>query len=96
MTKIAAPRIGEGNGYFVAGWISWAMMLLLAFISTAGWAWASALASLLAAFGAGCFAVGFWTKLFGALERRLIDIQIAVTPADDGAPDDEPSIITGR
>lgn len=80
MAKIEPPRIGTGKGYFIAGWIAWALFLFCAMAAAGGGSGAEAVASLCAAVGIGCFAVGFWTKLFGALERRLIDVQRQLAP----------------
>jgi hypothetical protein len=99
MKQIAAPRIGTGKGYFIAGWVLFGLTVLVSFAAAGGGEGAREVASLLGAIGAGCFAVGFWVKLFGALERRLIDIQEALgapgSPAGN-MPPAEPSIITGR
>jgi hypothetical protein len=87
MSKIEPPRIGTGKGYFIAGAI---LILLGLFISMAGSTLdpgPSALGGFIAIVGASCIAVGFWVKLFGALERRLIDIQRTVTsPSEAPAP----------
>ncbi|WP_454761220.1 hypothetical protein [Caulobacter segnis] len=86
MARVEPPRIGTGKGYFIAGWIVWGLGLFCAMAAAGGGTGAGAIASLLAAVGAGCFAVGFWVKLFGALERRLIDIQHAIAPRAESAP----------
>jgi hypothetical protein len=84
---VADARIGSGFGWFYAA--AGAFLFALLF-STFGGMLGSALA---AAGGRLCIvltvlfiAVGFWTRLFGLLERRLIDIQYALTgarPADE-------------
>lgn len=98
MTKIAPPRIGTGNAYFAAGWITLAIGVLLGIVAAAGGTGAGAIGSLFLLISGGCFSVGFWFRLFGALERRMIDIQESLVSgphvADAGA--EPPSIITGR
>jgi hypothetical protein len=82
MDVIAKPRIGNGGAYFVAAGS-------LAALGVAGWLLGASngrdtrgliFAALgLAVVGA---ATGFLVRLFGLVERRLIEIQTALQPAD--------------
>lgn len=79
MPKIEPPRIGTGVGYFIGGGVSIVLGAMMSAASTPLDSGPAAIGGFLFALGAALFAVGFWVKLFGALERRLIDIQMAVT-----------------
>lgn len=83
MTKIAPPRIGRGTGYFIAGGV-------VALIGVWGLMAGDRIGAVFLALAAGCVGVGFWIRLFGLVEKRLVDIQAAVlserSPADDAKP----------
>lgn len=72
MTAITPARIGGWNTYYGLGWALLALATFLVFVQSSG------AASLSFAAGVGFMAAGFWTRLFGRLEERLIDIQAAV------------------
>ena len=82
MDVIAKPRIGSGAAYFVAagGLAALGMAAWLLGAGDGGDARGLIVPALgLALVGA---VVGFVVRLFGLLERRLIEIQAALQPAD--------------
>jgi hypothetical protein len=71
---VKAPRIGSGTGYFVLGWVS----LLLGIVVMAGAGTdvsMTAFGGFLIALAAGSFSVGFWKSIAHKIELRLIDVQ---------------------
>jgi len=85
MSKIEPPRIGTGKGYFIGGVVSLVLGVLISAASSPLDRSPAAIGGFLFALGTGLIAVGFWVKLFGALERRLIDIQTAVVSGQPSA-----------
>ena len=75
--SVAHPRIGNGTPFFVFAVAAFVVAFVCAMGATEGSATATGLASF---FGTLTFMftfLGFLTRLFGALERRLIDIEAA-------------------
>lgn len=81
---IAAPRIGSGLGYFICGWIS---LGVAAFAALIGEPATVAFAGAMVVLAGGLIGTGFLVKLFGLVERRLIDIQAAVSPPGTDEPE---------
>jgi len=86
--KVHHERLGSGVGWFVFGVLA---LLGGLFLSAAG----EAAGALLGALGGGLIVVGFWVRLFSAIEKRLIDIELwlkrwpdplAVRPANPSEP----------
>lgn len=81
--RIEPQRIGTGVAYFVFGWLAIAIGLFVGIGSSSSYAGVSAgsvFGSLLIGLGGALIAVGFWVKLFGLVERRLMDIEARLTP----------------
>ena len=74
MMAVAAARIGTGVGFFVAG------AVFLGIGAFAGLGGQAAFATMCAILGGSLIAVGFWVRLFGMVERRLIDIERRLGP----------------
>lgn len=101
-----APRIGTGTGYFVSGGISIALAVVIGVGSsgTVDSEGGAVFATVLLVLGGGLIAVGFWVKLFGLVERRLIDIERRLPGGEDpvgkaGASkpiDDMPPLVPGQ
>ena len=90
--SIAEARIGTGGGYFVAGWVSIVLGVFIGIASTASIGGSGAtFATLFVAAGVALLAVGFWTKLFGLVELRLIDIQRTLAPQEPPTAPVEPA-----
>lgn len=98
MDNIAAPRIGTGKGYFIVGAIAFGLAVFAGLAAAGGGEGAGGFSVICLSLAVGSVVIGFWIKLFGAVERRLIDIQTAIvagrTPS--AAPAEPPSIVTGR
>lgn len=73
---VRPARLGRGTGWIFGGA---ALLLLGLFVAVAagaaGDSGSSALGGFVAVFAGGMIAVGFWTRLFSAVEARLIDIE---------------------
>lgn len=92
---VKAARIGSGLGYFVAGWAAIVVGVFVGLASSAslepdGGATA---ASALVALGVALIGLGFWIKLFGLIELRLMDIEERMTPE---APAEDSTAPTAR
>ncbi len=72
---IAPPRIGGGRAYFVLGAIFIALGLFGLVAASGGGQGAAAFGVAALALGGGLLTLGFWVRLFGLLEARLIDLQ---------------------
>lgn len=75
MKSVIEPsRIGTGNGYFIlaAGMFFIGLLLMLAESITFG--------TICFGWAVGAIAVGFWVRLFGLLEMRLMDIERRLAP----------------
>lgn len=89
-------RIGKGYGWVVTGSILLGLGVLLSMggSSSGGSGGMLAFGGLLVSTGALCLVIGFWKRMFSAVEQRLIEIQIALlgerakaaTPEDLRAP----------
>ncbi|HWF00027.1 MAG TPA: hypothetical protein VG248_09550 [Caulobacteraceae bacterium] len=77
-STLAPRRIGGGGGYIAAGILVLAFAALAALAAAGGGTGAAAVAGLGLAVAAGLLAIGFWVRLFGRIEARLIDIQVAL------------------
>jgi hypothetical protein len=66
---VAAARIGTGVGFFIAGAVFFGLAAFGALASQA------AFAGMCAVLGGSLIAIGFWVRLFGMVERRLMDIE---------------------
>lgn len=78
--SVHAPRIGSGVGYFIFGTIAF---LIGGLASFGGGLSGLGAANFFTTLGVGLVAVGFWIRLFGLLELRLIDVQKTLTPRDE-------------
>jgi hypothetical protein len=78
---VAPARIGGGIGYIVGGMLCLALAAFAAFAASGGAGGAAGAAAAFSALGLGLVAIGFWIRLFGLLERRLIDIQLVLLSA---------------
>jgi hypothetical protein len=91
--SIAPPRIGTGAGWFIAGLLLLALGIFAALAGANGQEpSAVAVASFCLPVAALLIAIGFWVRLFGLLELRLIDLQRVLT----GNPAAEPDVQTPR
>lgn len=77
--SITEQRIGTGIPYFILGGLFFVIGLFPALAAIGGANDALLFATFLFMFGTILIAIGFWVRLFGLLEARLIDIQRAVT-----------------
>ena len=75
---VAPARIGGGIGYFVVGVICFGLGVFAALAASSERPGAIGAAAVLLALGAGLVGIGFWVRLFGLVERRLIDIQLGI------------------
>lgn len=76
------PRIGTGTWAFVIG----GLLIALGAFASAGGGVSFGLGAVL--FGASFVGLGFWTRLFHLLERRLIDVETAIR-GEAAAPEPE-------
>lgn len=83
-------RIGSGIGWMVAG------VALLMFGVFAALGGGGSVATLVLSLAGLCVVIGFWTRLFGAIEQRLIEIQIAVLGDAAKTAADDPQASTER
>jgi len=74
--RIAPPRLGTG-GFWIALGVVAVLFGLFLMVGASGIAdpGMGALGGFLAALGSGLIAVGFWLRMFSALERRLMAIE---------------------
>jgi len=71
-------RIGKGYGWIATGFIMMGLGFLLTIAgSSARDGGMIGFGTLLVSAGALCLVIGFWTRLFAAIEQRLIEIQVA-------------------
>jgi hypothetical protein len=89
--RMVPARLGGGTGWFVAAGL--AFVLAIAMSAGAGEEpGLGAFAGFLFALSAGLTAVGFWVRLFGVLERRMMAIEAylkwpdQMPPAEAGSP----------
>lgn len=83
-------RIGSGYGWIVAGFIFLGLGFLMSIgASSARDAGMAAFGGLCLSAGALCLVIGFWKRMFAAVERRLIEIQIATLGERARAPTPE-------
>jgi len=72
-------RIGSGIGWIVAGIILFSLGVFLGIVAGAATEPISLSLALLAiSAGSLCLVIGFWTRLFHALEQRLVEVQAAI------------------
>jgi hypothetical protein len=84
MASVEEPRIGRGTGYFVAGVILLFIGIFAALAASGGSSEAAPFAEIALTLAAGLIVVGFWVRLFGLLELRLIDMETALKRAAPG------------
>lgn len=77
-------RIGSGNGWLIGGLLGF---LFGCFAAVTG---GEQFAAVFMSAGGLCLVIGFWTRLFGALEQRMIEIQVAVLGAAAKVPAEDP------
>ena len=75
---IAGARIGKATGYFVFGLLLLAFGLFAALAAAGGARDAEAFADFALLIAGVLIAIGFWIRLFGLIELRLIDIETAI------------------
>jgi hypothetical protein len=77
---IAAARIGSATGYFSVGaaLLAFGLFAAIAAAAAGGGSGAAGAAALCFTFASLLIAIGFWVRLFGLIERRLIDVQRAI------------------
>lgn len=73
--QMTPARIGNSTGYFAFGIV---FTCLGALFAMGGGLQFMAVASLFTTLGAGLVAIGFWVSLFGKIEQRLMDLEVAV------------------
>lgn len=84
--SVTAPRIGTGMGYFVVGTFLFAFGLFAGMAAASGSQDAIPFATLCISIAIGLIVVGFWVRLFGLVERRLIDIETALVKSTGKPP----------
>lgn len=71
------PRIGTGRAWFVVSAVFFGVGLFALLAASGGAHGAAGVGAICVAVGASCAGIGLLVRLFGIIERRLIDIRQA-------------------
>lgn len=79
---VAPSRIGKGTWFTALGVVCILLGVFAAMASAGGSSEAGGFAIVFCTLGGALIALGFWVKLFGLIERRLMDIEARLAPAE--------------